>query len=40
MTASPRFRAQFSQAYCRIADEGPIAAMEHELGREPAGGVS
>jgi mannitol 2-dehydrogenase len=37
--ASPRFRAQFSGAYRRIADEGPIAAMEHEPGREPAGGV-
>jgi hypothetical protein len=37
--ASPRFRAQFSQAYRRIAEEGPIAAMEHKPGRELAGGV-
>jgi mannitol 2-dehydrogenase len=29
--ASPRFRAQFSQAYRRIAEDGPIAAMEQEL---------
>jgi mannitol 2-dehydrogenase len=37
--ASPRFRAQFSQAYRRIAEEGPIAAMKHEPRREPVGGV-
>jgi mannitol 2-dehydrogenase len=37
--ASPRFRAQFSQAYRRIVEQGPIAAMEHEPGREPVGGV-
>jgi mannitol 2-dehydrogenase len=37
--ASPRFRGQFSQAYRRIAEEGPIAAMEHKPGRELAGGV-
>jgi mannitol 2-dehydrogenase len=37
--ASARFRAQFSQAYRRIAEHGPIAAMEHEPGREPVGGV-
>jgi mannitol 2-dehydrogenase len=36
---SPRFQAQFSQAYRRIAEHGPIAAMEHEPGREPVGGV-
>jgi mannitol 2-dehydrogenase len=38
--ASSRFRAQFSQAYRRIAEHGPIAAMEQETGREPVGGVS
>jgi mannitol 2-dehydrogenase len=37
--ASPRFRAQFSDAYRRIAEDGPIAAMEYEPGREPVGGV-
>jgi mannitol 2-dehydrogenase len=37
--ASSRFRAQFSQAYRRIAERGPIAAMEHEPRREPVGGV-
>jgi len=37
--ASARFRAQFSQAYRRIAEHGPIAAMEHEAGREPVGGA-
>jgi mannitol 2-dehydrogenase len=37
--ASRRFRAEFSDAYCRIAAHGPIAAMEHEPGREPVGGV-
>jgi mannitol 2-dehydrogenase len=37
--ASPRFRAQFCDAYRRIAEDGPIAAMEHEPGREPVGGV-
>jgi mannitol 2-dehydrogenase len=37
--ASSRFRAQFSQAYRRIAEHGPIAAMEHEPGREPVGGA-
>jgi mannitol 2-dehydrogenase len=35
--ASSRFRAQFSQAYHRIAEHGPIAAMEHEPEREPVG---
>jgi mannitol 2-dehydrogenase len=38
--ASLRFRAQFSQAYRRIAEYGPIAAMEQEPRREPVGGVS
>jgi len=37
--ASSRFRAQFSQAYRRIAEHGPIAAMEHEPGRDPVGGA-
>jgi mannitol 2-dehydrogenase len=37
--ASRRFRAQFSDAYRRIAEDGPIAAMEQEPGREPVGGV-
>jgi mannitol 2-dehydrogenase len=35
--ASARFRAQFSDAYRRIAAHGPIAAMEHEPEREPVG---
>jgi hypothetical protein len=37
--ASSRFRAQFSEAYRRIAEHGPIAAMEHEPEREPIGGA-
>jgi mannitol 2-dehydrogenase len=37
--ASSRFRAQFSEAYRRIAEHGPIAAMEHEAEREPIGGA-
>jgi mannitol 2-dehydrogenase len=39
LRASSRFREQFSQAYRRIAEHGPIAAMEHEPGREPVGGA-
>jgi mannitol 2-dehydrogenase len=39
LKASSRFREQFSQAYRRIAEHGPIAAMEHEPGREPVGGA-
>jgi mannitol 2-dehydrogenase len=35
--ASRRFRAQFSDAYRRIAEHGPIAAMEHEPDRESVG---
>ena len=36
---SSRFRAQFSAAYRRIAEHGPIAAMQHDPGREPVGDV-
>src|SRR3954453_12419570 len=39
LKASSRFRGQFSQACRRIAEHGPIAAMEHEPGREPVGGA-
>jgi mannitol 2-dehydrogenase len=37
---SARFRAEFSQAYRRIAEHGPVAAMQHEPGREPVGDAS
>jgi mannitol 2-dehydrogenase len=37
--ASSRFQAQFSEAYQRIAEHGPIAAMEHQPGHEPVGGA-
>jgi mannitol 2-dehydrogenase len=37
--ASSRFRAQFSEAYRRIAELGPIAAMEHQPEREPVGDI-
>jgi mannitol 2-dehydrogenase len=37
--ASRPFRAQFSDAYRRIAEHGPIAAMEHEPDRERIGGA-
>jgi mannitol 2-dehydrogenase len=30
---SPRFRAEFAAAYRRIADQGPLAAMEPAVGR-------
>jgi len=36
---SSRFRAQFSEAYRRIAEHGPIAAVEHVPGRDPVGGA-
>ena len=35
--ASERFRAAFAGAYRRIADHGPIAAMQADLAREPTG---
>jgi mannitol 2-dehydrogenase len=37
--ASDRFRAEFCAAYRRIAEAGPIAAMEAEPHLEPAGGA-
>jgi mannitol 2-dehydrogenase len=36
---SSRFRAQFSEAYRRIAEHGPMAAVAHEPGRNPVGGA-
>jgi mannitol 2-dehydrogenase len=36
---SDRFRAEFCAAYRRIADEGPVAAMEAQLDLEPTGGT-
>jgi hypothetical protein len=35
--ASPRFRAAFSAAYRRIAEQGPIAAMLADPDLERAG---
>jgi mannitol 2-dehydrogenase len=35
--SSPRFRAAFSAAYRRIAEDGPVAAMEPSPERERAG---
>jgi mannitol 2-dehydrogenase len=35
--ASPRFREEFATAYGRIAEHGPIAAMEAHLGLERTG---
>jgi mannitol 2-dehydrogenase len=37
LRASRRFRAEFSAAYRRIAENGPIAAMQPDLDREPTG---
>jgi mannitol 2-dehydrogenase len=41
MQASPRFRAAFSAAYRRVAEKGPIAAMQPDprAGLERAGGT-
>jgi mannitol 2-dehydrogenase len=36
---SSRFRALFSEAYRRIAEHGPMAAVAHEPGRNPVGGA-
>jgi hypothetical protein len=36
---SARFRAAFCDSYRRIAEEGPIAAMESESERQHAGGA-
>jgi mannitol 2-dehydrogenase len=35
--ASRRFREEFSAAYRRIVENGPIAAMQLDLNREPTG---
>jgi hypothetical protein len=37
LRASRRFRAEFSAAYRRIAENGPIAAMQPDLDPEPTG---
>jgi mannitol 2-dehydrogenase len=37
LRASRRLRAAFAAAYRRIAEHGPIAAMQHDFDREPTG---
>jgi hypothetical protein len=39
LQTSARFRAAFSESYRRIAEYGPLAAMDPEAERERAGGT-